>query len=648
MKRASVRVTFPSVASAVLVLLLCSPRAEAQITVPSSTLPVAGDTLKVAIDDAPLSCGFVVATAPGGNQVWDLSCLRADRTEDVVYRPAAEGTAVSLFPGSTSVVKPVSYPRFQPAFLSPQEEYFTSSSTKVTYRGAYGMLPYFTGSSPARFNPPISTRRAPMNFFDINAESTGLLEPFDDTQMDPAIRQMLPFTADSFRYRVAVSRIDAVDAYGTVKLPGGDFEVLREKRTQYTETRIDAKVNPLGWLDVTDNFIRLVGASFLGVDTLVSYHFYNDVSKEPIAIVDVSNDFLSPLRATFKNVQPVCRNDGDPCGDQSSSACNMPDTCQAGMCVANLLAAGTACGSGANNACTSPDTCDGAGACVANDRANGTACSDGSACTTGDSCQNGACVAGPPPNCNDGNACTIDSCSPSTGCVAQPDPLCAPAISVVAAVQQVESCSPANGVLDPDERVTYAVTLRNNGAQPTTKLVATLLASPGVSAPSKAQNYGVIPAGGTATKSFTWTGVGACGAAWAASLALADNGQAVPGVTVTGSYGTPGGVCNTGCAVVRIATKTSLRRNTDGSVRATVTISNTGSVQANNVVLTSALLGTDKGTPLPQAVTTIPAGGSKTATVTFPASVLAGGNVLKLGGTYTGGTFSNSLRVTVP
>src|SRR5207244_13448667 len=44
-------------------------------------------------------------------------------------------------------------------------------------------------------------------------------------------------------------------------------------------------------------------------------------------------------------------------------------------------------------------------------------CSDANACTTNDTCQNGACVGGPPLNCNDGNTCTDDSCNAASGCI---------------------------------------------------------------------------------------------------------------------------------------------------------------------------------------------------------------------------------------
>ena len=48
-------------------------------------------------------------------------------------------------------------------------------------------------------------------------------------------------------------------------------------------------------------------------------------------------------------------------------------------------------------------------------------CSDGNACTSGDTCSLGTCVAGAALNCDDGNVYTDDSCSPSTGCLHTPN-----------------------------------------------------------------------------------------------------------------------------------------------------------------------------------------------------------------------------------
>src|SRR5439155_15478584 len=96
----------------------------------------------------------------------------------------------------------------------------------------------------------------------------------------------------------------------------------------------------------------------------------------------------------------------------------------------------------------------------------------------------------------------------------------------------VESCSPANSVVDPDETVTFLFGLKNIGAIATTNLMATLLASGGVLAPSTPQTYGVLNGGGSAvTRQFTFTAAGSCGGAGNATLQLLDGANPVGNLT---------------------------------------------------------------------------------------------------------------------
>ncbi len=150
---------------------------------------------------------------------------------------------------------------------------------------------------------------------------------------------------------------------------------------------------------------------------------------------------------------------GSPCSDGNS--CTLSDTCKAGTCMAGTPKScgdgnpctmdscsdgtcswkpydGAACDDG--NACTSSDTCANllcvgsqiacaqdsnpctleacsAGKCQSVPIAN-VACSDGNACTAGDHCDAGKCLAGSAVSCaDDGNPCTVESCDSKTGCL---------------------------------------------------------------------------------------------------------------------------------------------------------------------------------------------------------------------------------------
>lgn len=107
--------------------------------------------------------------------------------------------------------------------------------------------------------------------------------------------------------------------------------------------------------------------------------------------------------------------DGTPC-EADGSVCTESDSCQAGLCVA-----GKAKDCDDKNPCTK-DSCDLAKGCtqVTDD---GKPCdADGTACTSGDTCQEGKCQQGQQVGCDDGNPCTTDKCDAKTGqCTTQPE-----------------------------------------------------------------------------------------------------------------------------------------------------------------------------------------------------------------------------------
>ena len=264
----------------------------AQITVTSSTFPQAGDTLSYATDLQPNLSN--VATPPGGNQIWDFSQMEADQAFDIVYQPASSGQNASDFPGSDLVV-----------IGQTGETYYNLTNNELTALGYAGGDPANFGIQVlAKFGPPVIERYSPMNFFDINPAETNLTLPFSFEDLPDTLIQGLPFQPDSIRIRINFQRLDVVDGWGTVKIPGAQYDALRQKRTEYTQTRLDVKIPFLGWQDVTDLLQGGGGGgigSFLGVDTTVSYRFYSSTEKEEIATVTLDNTQTEAVSARFKN-----------------------------------------------------------------------------------------------------------------------------------------------------------------------------------------------------------------------------------------------------------------------------------------------------------------------------------------------------------
>ncbi len=115
-----------------------------------------------------------------------------------------------------------------------------------------------------------------------------------------------------------------------------------------------------------------------------------------------------------------------------------------------------------------------------------------------------------------------------------------PVIQANGASLTAENCSPANGVPDPGETVTYDLGLKNVGLGASTNLVATLQATGGVLSPSGPQTYGAIAPDGTQTRSFTFTvnPALACGGTVTVTLALQDGALDLGTVTYTLTLGT--------------------------------------------------------------------------------------------------------------
>lgn len=262
---------------------------KAQITVSNAVFPNVGDTLFFAVDNQPSG---IVMTAPGGDQKWDFSHLQPALTFQLAFEDPATGVNQQTYPAANLVYK---------TGVANGEAYLQNNGSEVLILGFSGGDQNVLGLELASiYNPPIVQSRAPINFFDIHQISTGLLLPFAPNIL-PDVDQ-LPVRPDSIRIRAAINRLDVVDGWGTLTIPGGTFDVLREKRTEYRELRLDVKVPPLGWLDITDLALQFLQLNELGVDTTVSFYFYNDQSKEPIAICTTDNSQLRVVSVQYKNL----------------------------------------------------------------------------------------------------------------------------------------------------------------------------------------------------------------------------------------------------------------------------------------------------------------------------------------------------------
>lgn len=207
-----------------------------------------------------------------------------------------------------------------------------------------------------------------------------------------------------------------------------------------------------------------------------------------------------------------------------------------------------------------------------------------------------------------------------------------------------ESCPSSNGQVDPGERVTMNLQLINNGNAGTSNLVATLQSSANVIAPSGPQSYGALAPGGSATRAFTFTADGSSGQSIPVTLSLQDGAMNLGTATFNITLGN-----NTACRIPRLVISSTMFRDNATTVRANYTVQNVGAVAANNTQLTNARLGVTPGTPLPQNLGNIAPGATTSPMDVFFTNASPGSSAnLTLEGTYTGGSFSSTKRVTIP
>ena len=100
----------------------------------------------------------------------------------------------------------------------------------------------------------------------------------------------------------------------------------------------------------------------------------------------------------------------------------------------------------------------------------------------------------------------------------------------------------------------------------------------------------------------------------------------------------------------QIVVTNALTRDATNNILVQLTLANVGQTIMSNVTLTSVKIGAVSGTPLPVAVGTIGPNTVQQVTVTVPNSGGTAGaaSSLAINGTYIGGTFSVTSRITLP
>ena len=269
----------------VLIVFLMGGSVHGQITITSQQFPKNGDTLVMASDNLPSGLNI---PGPGENREWILGNLEAPFATRLMFLQASEGLGAEYFPGASLVSK----------LENGIEAYYKIENGKFVFLGTYGEDPLQFGLKLAiDYGSGMVDRKAPLNFGDEYSSSSEARVPFSADDLPPEVLDQLPVVPDSLRINIRTKREVAVDGWGIIHIPGGSYEVLRERRTEERTVELEAKIGFLPWFDITG---LLPDNDFLGALNSVSYHFISDEEKEPIAEIFLNADESQVLRVLYK------------------------------------------------------------------------------------------------------------------------------------------------------------------------------------------------------------------------------------------------------------------------------------------------------------------------------------------------------------
>lgn len=271
-----------------LIFLIIQSSMAAQIVLQPILLPRIGDTLRTEVDNLPSNLPLLPS---GADQRWDFTTLQSPFTRQIVIRSPEEGQYQNEFNGANMLIQLAGGAEAYYRYVGGQQ-------STIQLLGFYGEDPLSFGvKSLTRYNPPLMERRAPLRYLDKNHTETAILLSFAADDLPDIILNQLPIRPDSLRIRITINRDDVVDSWGKITIPGGIYDVLREKRVEVRETSVEAKLGFFPWQDITD---LIPNSDLAGKVTTVYYYFFSNDAKEPIAAVTANGEGKKAIRVEYK------------------------------------------------------------------------------------------------------------------------------------------------------------------------------------------------------------------------------------------------------------------------------------------------------------------------------------------------------------
>jgi hypothetical protein len=282
----------------------------AQIAITNSYFPVAGDLFQVATA-TPGTSKLVRVSPAGGNQTWNYNFLRSARNSTAYstekYMAIASDTAALRQYPDGELVRQTD---------SGDVAIINRTTTKLELLGFknFNLKNLSIPGIAFRYSPPINDRHAPLSYLlpTINLVSN-FTAAIPSSALPDSLLSRLPFRPDSMRINYRIGRQDKIDAWGSILIPGASVAVpvLRERRFEESEIRIEIKISILPWIDITPTLISALGSDFRPAkDTTITYNFWSNTTKQPLVTIQTNaQDSIILVKYKWQAIVAGIKND---------------------------------------------------------------------------------------------------------------------------------------------------------------------------------------------------------------------------------------------------------------------------------------------------------------------------------------------------
>jgi hypothetical protein len=259
----------------IIPFILFSLSLSGQIQIKKRPLPQEGDVVLFYVDQLPSN---IDPGKAGSAQRWNFMTLLSPFIRRSVYGNAKINAVEN---------------KFKSADLSRKidehtEALYIKEDGDLLLAGYVGLDPFGLGvRNIFQFTSPLVEQRQNIEYGDGSNTKTSMTATFILNDLPKKVRQLLPVTPDSVRLVMTSQRMDEVDAWGTMLMPGGFFDVLREKRSEARNLRIETKIGSLPWQDITNT---LLANDIFGNHVFLSYYYYATEFSEPLVKIFMKAD----------------------------------------------------------------------------------------------------------------------------------------------------------------------------------------------------------------------------------------------------------------------------------------------------------------------------------------------------------------------